>query len=65
MRHPPDTADRTAALLSACLMEAARGRARTAAHLRVRGPGALPMMLAQGLFVAVAALAVVRLFHPV
>ena len=44
-------------------MEAARGRARTAAHLRVRGPGALPMMLAQGLFTAVAALAVLRLFH--
>ncbi|WP_431267822.1 hypothetical protein [Dankookia sp. P2] len=44
-------------------MEAARGRARTAAHLRVSGPGALPMMLAQGLFTAVAALAILRLFH--
>jgi hypothetical protein len=64
MRDPPKPADRTAAMLSACLMEAARGRARTAAHLRVRGPGALPLMLAQGLFVAVAALAVLRLFHP-
>jgi hypothetical protein len=64
MRNPPKPADRTAAMLSACLMEAARGRARTAAHLRVRGPGALPLMLAQGLFVAVAALAVLRLFHP-
>ncbi|MDO9710062.1 hypothetical protein [Paracraurococcus lichenis] len=63
MRHPPDEADRTAALLSACLMEAARGRARTAAHLRVRGPGALPTMLAQGLFTAVAALVVLRLVH--
>jgi hypothetical protein len=63
MRHPPKPADRTAAMLSACLMEAARGRARTAAHLRVSGPGALPLMLAQGLFVAVAALALLRLFH--
>ena len=52
-------------MLSACLMEAAHGRARTAAHLRVRGPGALPLMLAQGLFTAVAALAVLRLFHPI
>lgn len=64
MSHPSNQADRTAALLSACLMEAARGRARTAAHLQVRGPGALALMLAQGLLTAVAALAVVRLFHP-
>jgi hypothetical protein len=63
MRHLADPSDRTAALVSACLMEAARGRARTAAHLRVRGPGALPLVLAQGLFTAVAALAVLRLFH--
>lgn len=63
MHHPPQKADRTAAMLSAWLMEAARGRARTAAHLRVRGPGALPLMLAQGLFTAVAALALLRLFH--
>ncbi|MFC7472924.1 hypothetical protein ACFQS7_01060 [Dankookia sp. GCM10030260] len=63
MREPSDPANRTAALFAACLMEAARGRARTAAHLRVSGPGALPMMLAQGLFTAVAALAVLRLFH--
>ena len=62
MRDPSDPADRTAALVSACLMEAARGRARTAAHLRVSGPGALPLVLAQGLFTAVAALAVLRLF---
>lgn len=65
MRPTPGSTDRTAALFTACLMEAARGRARTAAHLRVRGPGALPLMLAQGLFTAVAALAVLRLFHPV
>ena len=64
MRDQPRQADRTAAMLSACLMEAAHGRAQTAAHLRVRGPGALPMMLAQGLFTAVAALAVLRLLHP-
>jgi hypothetical protein len=63
MRDPSDPADRTAALVMACLMDAARGRARTAAPLRVRGPGALPLMLAQGLFTAVAALAVLRLFH--
>ena len=63
MREPSDPLDRTAALFSACLMEAAQGRARTAAHLRVSGPGALPMMLAQGLLTAVAALAVLRLFH--
>jgi hypothetical protein len=62
MRHLPDQADKTAAMLSACLMEAARGRARTAAHLRITGPGALPLMLAQGLLTAVAALAVLRLF---
>ena len=62
MREPSDPANRTAALFATCLMEAARGRARTAAHLRVSGPGALPMMLAQGLFTAVAALAVLRLF---
>ncbi|TDG27657.1 hypothetical protein [Paracraurococcus ruber] len=62
MRHRSDQADRTAALLSAALMDSARGRARTAAHLRVRGPGALPLMLAQGLFVAVAALVLVRMF---
>ena len=65
MRDPAEPSDRTAALFSAWLMEAARGRARTAAHLRVSGPGALPMMLAQGLFTAVAALAVLRLFHRV
>jgi len=64
MREMPRQADRTAAMLSACLFEAAHGRARTAAHLRVRGPGALPLMLAQGLFTAVAALAVLKLFHP-
>lgn len=62
MRPPPHGTDRAAAILSACMLEAARGRARTAAHLRVSGPGALPMMLAQGLFTAVAALAVLRLF---
>lgn len=64
MQRPNNQADRTAAMFSACLIESARGRARTAAHLRVRGPGAVPVMLAQGLFVAVAALAVLRLFHP-
>ena len=64
MRDPSDPMNRTAALFSACLMEAARARARTAAHLRISGPGALPIVLAQGLFTAVAALAVLRLFHP-
>jgi hypothetical protein len=64
MRDPSDPVDHTAALLSACLMEAARARARTATHLRISGPGAVPMMLAQGLFTAVAALALLRLFHP-
>ena len=63
MRHSPEPPDRAAALLVACLKDAARARARTAAHLRVRGPAALPWMLAQGLFTAAAALALLRLFH--
>ena len=62
MRNPPDSTDRAAALVSACLMEAARGRARTAAHLRLRGRDAVPLGLAQGLFTAVAALTLLRLF---
>lgn len=65
MPQPASPGDRPAALLAAWLMEAAHGRSRTAAHLRVSGPGALPLMLAQGLFTAVAALAVLRLLHRV
>jgi len=58
----PDPADRLAALLAARLLDAAQGRARTAALLRVRGPGALPQGLLLGLVTAVASLALVRLF---
>jgi hypothetical protein len=63
MPTPPDSTDRSVALVSACLMEAARGRARTAVHLRLRGTDALPLGLAQGLLTAVVALALLRMFR--
>jgi hypothetical protein len=62
MRHAPTATDRAAAAFRDQLFAAARGRARTAAHLRVRGPGALPRTLAMSLGTAVVALALIRLF---
>lgn len=40
MPDQPSPEDRTAAAIAACLAESARGRARTAQHLRLSGPGA-------------------------
>jgi hypothetical protein len=61
-RHAPTDADRVAAAATAQIIASARGRARTAAHLRVRGPGAVQRILMLGLVTAVAALALIRLF---
>ncbi len=63
MRHAPTRhAERAAFAFRDQLLASARGRARTAAHLRVRGPGALPRGLMMGLTTAVFALALIRLF---
>jgi hypothetical protein len=63
-RHglPGGESDRIPAMLAACLHDSARGRARTAAHLRVAGPGATPRALLMGLTTALVALALLRMF---
>ena len=62
MTPPPHRAPGTADCVAACLCASAHGRARTARHLRVRGPGAAEEILLQALLTAVVALGLIRLF---
>ena len=62
MTPPPDRTQGTADCVAACLCASARGRARTAWHLSVRGPGAAEEILLQALLTAVIALGLIRLF---
>ncbi len=53
--------DRVAAAVTAELYAAARGRARTARHLRARGPGAMEETLLMALTTVVCGLALIAL----